>query len=72
MDGWVMKKLNRTLPLFQIHEFWGTQPVPNYFECLPMSMYNQAVETKTVAQVDQQPLNLPEGYEWVSVDLSDD
>ena len=38
--GYFKKKLDRTTPLFMIHDFWGTQPVPNYFDCLPMSMYN--------------------------------
>ena len=46
--------------------------MPNYFDCLPPSKYNKALETKTVDDVEPNPLPLPTGYEWVTVDLADD
>lgn len=67
-----MKRLRRTTPLFTIHDFWGQQPVPNYFDCVPKNAFNKPIEQKTVADVQQEPLPLPTGYEWVTVDLSND
>lgn len=71
-DNYCMKRLKRTAPLFMVHEFWGSQPVPNYYDCLPLSAYNKAVEVKTAADVSQTPLPLPAGYEWVTIDLNND
>jgi len=71
-EVWTMKKLRRTIPLFMRHDFWGTQPVPNYFDKLPLSKYNAPLETKTVAEVQQTGYPLPAGFEWCTVNLGND
>ena len=60
------------IPLFQEHDFWSTQPVPKYFEMVSETDYNKPIEVKTVSDVMAQPYPLPEGYEWTTVDLSDE
>jgi len=39
---------------------------------VPTSAYNRPVETKTVSDVSEEPLGLPAGYEWVTVNLFND
>lgn len=59
----------------QAHRFWDTQPVPKMSTLITKE---EKVEQgpidpiKTVDQVRQTPLNLPESLEWVSVDVFDD
>ncbi|KAK9815189.1 hypothetical protein WJX73_010437 [Symbiochloris irregularis] len=55
------------------YAFWETQPVPQYSE---QADGKQAEDgpidpVKTVADVRQDPYNLPAGYEWSTCDLTD-
>ena len=59
-------------PLFQEHDFWGSQPVPNYTDFKPMSAYNKPIEQKKVSDIETEPLKLPAGYEWQTLDLNNE
>lgn len=53
------------------HLFWDTQPVPtmaaeNFQDSGPID------EIKTVEEVRDEPYNLPDAFEWVSCNVSDD
>lgn len=52
------------------YQFWETQPVPSFDEQQPER--SEAIETKTVDQIRKNPLNLPEGFVWDSLDINDD
>lgn len=58
-------------PLLDKHEFWDTQPVPKstqkFEEVKDGPIINQKVE-----DIRKDPLPLPSGFEWTSVDLSND
>ena len=54
------------------HDFWSTQPVPKYFERYHENQFNQPIECKTVDQVPNEGLPLPDGYSWSSVALDDE
>lgn len=46
--------------------------MPKYFEAVPEAAYNTSLETKSVDEVQTQPLSLPQGYSWEVLDLKDD
>ena len=46
--------------------------MPKYFEPAPDRAYDAPLEVKTVDQVDETPQQLPQGYDWDVIDLSDD
>ena len=53
------------------HKFWDTQPVPNLAEDT-LKAEGAAIDTvKTQADIRQEPLALPKGFEWVSIDIND-
>ena len=71
-DPYQLKRIRKVIPLFDVHNFWNSQPVPKYYEPVADTDYDKAIEVKTVADVRQTGYDLPEGYEWCTVDLSDD
>ena len=51
------------------YKFWGTQPVPQFNgEC--QTKFGEIWKDHKVEDLDEEPLTLPEGYEWKDVDLS--
>ena len=55
-------------------KFWQTQPVPRLDESQAerAKLPDGAIKEVTPDQVPQTPAPLPEGYEWVELDLTDD
>lgn len=49
------------------YKFWKTQPVPSFDEEVKEE---GPVQVKTVEEVPKQPSPLPEGFEWVTMDLT--
>lgn len=64
--------MGKIIPLFDEHDFWHSQPVPKYFEALPLSQYDQPVERKALSEVQQEPYGLPPGYHWVNLNLAEE
>lgn len=53
------------------YKFWKTQPVPSFDE--PITLKEEGpLETKTVDDVPKEPQKLIDGFEWVTMDLTDD
>lgn len=53
------------------HPFWTSQPVLTMKEAARVTLeQNEPVERKTLADVRKEPLDLPEGFEWVEVSMS--
>lgn len=52
------------------HAFWNTQPVPQTDERSGEHAEGPIDTTHSASEVSQTALPLPDGYEWVSVDLS--
>ena len=53
------------------HKFWDTQPVPNLAEDTLKAEGAAIDNVKTQADIRQEPLALPKGFEWVSIDIND-
>lgn len=65
-----VKHMQEMAPLYEKHKFWDTQPVPHMLEHKELA--EGPIETKELKDVRQTPLQLPEGFEWTTIDLSDD
>lgn len=49
------------------HKFWDSQPVPKLED--KITKENQPLEIKSIENVSKTSLTLPEGFEWVEIDL---
>lgn len=58
----------------KVHKFWSTQPVVQHNQSKELSNLGagEAIETKTVADVQKEPYPLIGGFEWCDVDVTDD
>lgn len=67
----VLRNIDNVEPLYDIHEFWDSQPVPKAYEKIDETMYDQQIDQpKTVADVRAEPYTLPPGYTWDNIDIS--
>lgn len=66
-DRRAIKHLNRVIPLFDKHEFWDTQPVMRCYN--PIGEINKPIENKTLDDVSKEGLDLPNEYQWCTVDM---
>eukprot|EP00347_Sterkiella_histriomuscorum_P012835 403367044 len=64
--------LKQLMPLYEKHEFWDTQPVPKNLGASQQVKKEGQIVSKKVEEVQKEPLALPEGFEWSTVDLKDD
>lgn len=55
-----MKEIKKYKTLYDKHDFWDTQPVPKVTSALEEG----EIEKGKLADVQQEPYALPEGYEW--------
>lgn len=53
------------------HKFWNTQPVPQSTDEQTQETDKGEIETKTVADVNKNPLPLPANFEWAECDVTD-
>lgn len=68
----VMKHIDNVEPLYDIHQFWDSQPVPKAYETVDETMYDKPIDKeKTVAEVKQTPYTLPPGYYWDDINIGD-
>lgn len=55
------------------YEFWETQPVQQLTETVPPIEVNEPIDPNTdVEKVRKEPLTLPDGFVWVSMDIDND
>ena len=52
------------------HKFWSTQPVPRLAEAV--SQHGPIEPPRTVAEVRAAPYSLPAGFEWCTIDVTDE
>lgn len=52
------------------YKFWQTQPVPRFTD--DAKMEEGPIKVQTVDQISKEPAGLVEGFEWVTMDLSND
>lgn len=53
------------------HKFWNTQPMLALDEEVVDTVNGPINDTVTVDQVRQEPLNMPAGFEWCDIDVTD-
>ncbi|XP_071512935.1 glycylpeptide N-tetradecanoyltransferase 2 isoform X4 [Panulirus ornatus] len=69
-----MERYMRKLQLQNQREFqfWNTQPVPKISEDIGEDV-NEAIEAdKPISDIKQEPYNLPDGFKWETLDLSNE
>jgi len=45
------KAIEKTLALFEKHEFWSTQPVQNVYDLVEANDFNRPVEQKEISEI---------------------
>ena len=68
-DEYECGKISKLADLFGMHRFWNNQPVMNYLDCVPQSLFQQPVKHTHVSQVPVDMLPIPPEYSWSTVDL---
>lgn len=67
----LLRSIDTLEPLYDVHDFWDSQPVPKAYDTVDPSMYDKQIdEEKTVADVRAEPYTLPEGFYWADVDIN--
>lgn len=59
-------------PLYMKHAFWDTQPVAHMTDQFRKGQTQGEIEKKELKDVRAAPYALPEGFEWTTIDLSDE
>lgn len=67
-----LDKLKHLIPLYESHQFWDTQPVPKNTNITDTVEKEGEIEHKEVKDVQKEASKLPAGFEWATVDLSDE
>jgi hypothetical protein len=67
-----MDRLKHMLPLYDKHAFWDTQPVPKNLNITATEEKEGEIEHKELKDVPKEPLALPAGYEWTTIDIEDE
>lgn len=65
------KKFKDMETLYEKHTFWDTQPVV-HLSSEKTPAVGAPIENKEVKEVRKEPLSLPEGFEWVTINLTND
>ncbi|CAI2368672.1 unnamed protein product [Moneuplotes crassus] len=63
-----MEHMQKMKPLYEKHDFWDTQPVPN----LSGAFTEGEIEKGVLEEVKQESYSLPPGFEWYDIDLEDE
>ena len=59
--------------MYDTHDFWDNQPVPKTSDNVSEDDFNKAIDVpKTVAEIREEPLDIPAGYHWADVDITND
>ena len=67
----VLKNIDNVEPLYDIHDFWDSQPVPKAYDKVDNEMYDKQIDVlKSVADVKQDPYTLPPNYYWANIDIT--
>jgi glycylpeptide N-tetradecanoyltransferase len=59
-------------PLYMKHAFWDTQPVAHMADQFHKGITQGEIEKKEVKDVKTAPYALPEGFEWSTIDLTNE
>lgn len=51
--------------------FWGTQPVPTMEEKIEQTVNEPIEPEKPVSEIRKEPFDLPNGFEWNTLDIGD-
>jgi hypothetical protein len=67
----LLKQIDHLIPLYDAHDFWDSQPVPKAYDKVDMTSMDKPIDKiKTVDEVKKEPYNLPAGFVWDDVDIS--
>ena len=67
------KELKKITALYDTHDFWESQPVPKQSDVVSQGDYNRPIDAeKKVSDIQEEPLEIPEGFHWSNVNIADD
>ena len=67
-----IKAMKEIAPLYAKHTFWDTQPVPHLKDAQTKEAPQGEIEKKEIKDVRATPYPVPEGFEWVTIDVAND
>ena len=71
LNNFQKKQLVDRMKLARKHQFWDDQPV-HHFTSDEIAKKDGPIQTKKVADISTSPIDLPAGFEWVTMDLADE
>lgn len=67
------RKLAKIASLYDTHNFWDTQPVPKATDVVAVEDFDKPIDVeKTVEEIQEEPLQIPPGFQWCNVNIEDD
>ena len=67
------KELQKVASLYDTHDFWHSQPVPQADEAIDVDLFDKPIDVKkTVNDIPAEPLPIPAGFTWCNVNIADD
>mmetsp|Transcript_19843 Transcript_19843/g.30567 ORF Transcript_19843/g.30567 Transcript_19843/m.30567 type:complete len:233 (+) Transcript_19843:198-896(+) len=67
------KDLKKVYQLYDTHDFWDSQPVPHSSDMVKDDDFDKAIDKdKTLDDIRAEPLDIPPGFHWANVDMSND
>ena len=69
-----VNNIKQRLTLAKEHKFWDNQPVRHMFDLnqIEVTKDRPVIKSQDVSKVSKEPEALPNGFEWVTVDLEND
>ncbi|CDW71605.1 n-myristoyl transferase [Stylonychia lemnae] len=66
------KQIEKLKQLYSKHDFWDTQPVLTTAKQRGQELKEGEIVHKQIKDISNEPLPLPAGFEWSSIDLADE
>ena len=63
--------MKKQVSLYDTHDFWDSQPVPKSTDRVDDLDFNKSIDAeKTVDDIREEPLDIPPGFVWSNVDIT--
>ena len=67
------RDIKQLAPLYDTHDFWDSQPVPKENDKVNTTDFDKAIDVdRTVEEIRAEPLDIPAGFYWSNVNISND
>jgi hypothetical protein len=56
----------------ELHAFWDTQPMMENNDSSSLTLHAPIIPNKPASELRQTPYNMPKGFEWAEIDMSNE